>query len=327
MAHLYLERPASISEVGRFFQRRAARVLPLFFLVAGISYTAYPHLFPIATAGELMDHLLVIKGASILWTIPVEIHFYLLFPLIWLLYAKTGSAKSILVCAILAVVLMAVKPMNSHFLSAKDLQTSGEFFLGGLLVAMVLPYVSVPQRVADIGFIISLIALVLIFPLVRVALFGGSRPSVFRDPEYVIVCVALLATAAMSPLARALFGSAPMSFLGKISYSVYLLHLPVLWAIQHVSLVTAYWPIHFLVAGLCTLAVAAGSHRWVESPARDWINAIGAKDRPSFALARGGEMHRSPGSGTAAFDPASPSIAVERKTPPQTNLGRSTGFP
>ena len=95
MGRLYFDRPLSVTRVGDFFRRRFARVVPLYLIVVLASYLWlrwYGIPWPLygVTGDALLAHLLFVDGTGILWTVPTEIQFYVLFPLFWLFAARFG---------------------------------------------------------------------------------------------------------------------------------------------------------------------------------------------------------------------------------------------
>jgi peptidoglycan/LPS O-acetylase OafA/YrhL len=85
MGRLYMEDPFDRAALRAFAQKRIARVIPLYLFMIAISAAASlglgseSPLYPV-TRANLVGHLLFLHGVWALWTIPVEIHFYLLFP-------------------------------------------------------------------------------------------------------------------------------------------------------------------------------------------------------------------------------------------------------
>jgi len=68
--------------------------------------------------------------------------------------------------------------------------------------------------------------------------------------------------------------SAPLVALGRVSYGVYLWHLPVLAALVAAAAVAGVtpWPPTLLLAALPpTVLLAWASWRWIEEPARAWV--------------------------------------------------------
>ena len=57
----------------------------------------------------------------------------------------------------------------------------------------------------------------------------------------------------------------PLVYLGRISYGLYVIHLPVLMAVRQ-ALGSGAWPLCLALALAITIGAAAISYRWLESP-------------------------------------------------------------
>jgi peptidoglycan/LPS O-acetylase OafA/YrhL len=89
MGYLYCDWPSGTVRIKDFAVARLARVGPLFVLVVMLSWICATYLpspwdrflYPLEGTASLASHLLLLDGVDVLWTIPVEIHFYLIFAL------------------------------------------------------------------------------------------------------------------------------------------------------------------------------------------------------------------------------------------------------
>lgn len=255
MGKLYLDRP--ITDVADFYLRRVARVFPLFLVLVAASYLwgGFP-LYRITDA-NLMHHLLFLRGTSLLWTVAVEVQFYAAFPLLWFLYRLAG--REALVAALVALSLLA-------------------FALGFPRTHTLFPHL--PYFLAGIG--LSLLPLVrtgFLFPVIF-ALYFVLMPGViglvgdpWLSPAYILLIPVLLYAAMTSSWGRFL-GHPALRLLGNISYSVYLLHLPILQVLRETSLVGTWALLPVFLAA--TTAVAWISYRFFETPTRVWITKASA---------------------------------------------------
>lgn len=97
MGHLYIELPATRDQIAQFVRNRVARIVPLYMLLVLASYavvqstgSAWP-LYQIDQE-NLVQHLFFMKGADVFWTVAVEMQFYALFVVIWLIAAQYREA-------------------------------------------------------------------------------------------------------------------------------------------------------------------------------------------------------------------------------------------
>ena len=232
--------------LGSFYRRRALRLLPavvvllsVFLAVAfAIAEPGEAALGAAAGLGYVMNHALAAGHADALpaelahlWSLSAEEQFYLVWPLVLLGLFRGRAGLAAWMCAI-GIVLVQLRALD---LLASDASTQRVEFgvdtrslsiLVGCLLALVLVgrgrAPNIPQR------------LELIAPLLFAALVVIDwKRSVFAGPLLVTaLCSAVLVVQSLdrtSPVARAL-AVPPMVFLGRISYGLYLWHLPVLAA-------------------------------------------------------------------------------------------------
>jgi len=236
---LYLGQPFTLANVWEYAVRRVARVLPAFYAVlslalvlravfslTGWNLTIYPITFE-----QSAPHYALLWGAGVFWTIPVEMHFYAVFVAAWWLHSR--SSLAMIAAAVLVILLYWCLPIQVPQ-EPRTLPYYLVFFLVGLLISRAVamrdeyPSGSVPI-VAGLGFFLPF----LLYPNVYAELFGrngwllsGELQQMWHDPRYPIAAGLCLVAAVRSPLIKAVLSRKEMIYLGKISYSVYLLHFP-----------------------------------------------------------------------------------------------------
>lgn len=273
MGRLYVELPFTWANVGEFAKKRVARVVPLFFFVVLASAAAFAVLGKSSRlyridAGNLFPHLLTLDGVSVLWTIPVEIHFYLVFPLFWLCFARLGRVATVAVLVAIAVAGLTI--LNAP---GRSLLYHIHYFATGVIVSLLIP--RRPLRGGyplDALFIASCLAVVAIMPNVATQLFGGHLGPIWKSWIALAVLTTVLASSLLSGLATAVLGSRPFAFLGDISYSVYLLHLPLLTTLDRLHIRNTWLFLAVFIGLLIPLAYL--SYRLIEVPARRAINRL-----------------------------------------------------
>lgn len=223
MGTLYLKRPWTWAEIGGFFRKRAARVVPLYLLVVLASYVLMTYagsnyLYKISD-DNLLQHLLFLRGTNVLWTVAAEIQFYFLFPLAWLLFRKSDAATTalfaFLVIGACLIFWTRESPVFFRVIS---------FFFLGILASMLEVRRS---RFMDVLFVCACVGVFISLPTVKASL-GFPKGSDWNSGIHMTTMFVLLVSAAHSELADRLLGNRAMAFLGAISYSVYLLHLPLM---------------------------------------------------------------------------------------------------
>jgi peptidoglycan/LPS O-acetylase OafA/YrhL len=281
---------AGAVSLGSFYRRRALRLLPalvvllaVFAAVASTVADAREALVGVAAGlGYVMNHVLAAGHADVLptalshlWSLSAEEQFYLVWPLLLLGFFRGRVGLAAWACAT-AILLMQLRALD---LLASDAATPRVEFgadtrslsiVVGCLLALLLVgrahVPRVPQR-------LELVAPVLFVALVVI----DWKRSVFAGPLLVTaVCSAVLVVQALdrsSPVAKALaFG--PMVFLGRISYGLYLWHLPILAAF---GVFGAGLTLMAVPAVGVSMAAATASYYLVERP------FLRRKSRPTAA--------------------------------------------
>lgn len=284
MAALYLSRPWR-SELGAFLAARAARIAPLFLVVLGLCWALtlldlFQWRINVSPGNFVLACLFVAAPGSVLWTVPVEVHYYLLFCLLWRLRESHGRRVFALAAVALAALLWTAA-MAGH------LGDPGErpdglpfwtpyFIAGSLLGGLSAGEAAALQRawLARRRLLVPLLAAAALFamPSAQEALWGYLGDA-WISPAALVGVPALFLLALLEPRMRAALRWPPLLRFGEISYAFYLLHIiPLQWARAHLAGQgpAAAW----LGAGLTVAATwiaASASTRFFETPARAWL--------------------------------------------------------
>jgi len=240
-------------DAGRFALNRATRIAPpyLVALALFIWLTCYtPFGFPMVTDPPgrfewLQDALIVSIGIPTFnqsfWTLGVEARWYLLFPALLKIYARNRIAFAVLIPLLYGA--YALVPV------CWDLGTLPCFMIG--IVAA--------DCYAHGRFRSWIVAPLAAAAIALAWIFGVNFQH--GDPLWHLAAF-LLVLAGMGPLARP-FSWRPLAFIGGASYSIYLVHLPLIMYIREHG-------VHHFIAG--PLVVLAGVIFWrvVEVPALAW---------------------------------------------------------
>ena len=277
-----------------YFIRRICRIYPLFFLVLILAFaltTLTGGYGPkIETFEEILMHLGLQAGESIYWAIPVEFKYYLLLPLVvisllWSARVHVSLTYIIVVAAILGIHIYW--PADRVEANSIGLAPYLQMFLLGSLAAFVsasdltTKFRLHSNLLGALGWLCFAVALVTI-PAAWRFLVDASAGNQALHRLFLFYgllwSAAVLAAAHGSAGFPRFFELAPWRFLGRISFSVYLLHLPL---VQFVARHTG-WPasVQFLFLVALIVLVSYLSYRIVERPAIAWGHKVTSNKLP-----------------------------------------------
>jgi peptidoglycan/LPS O-acetylase OafA/YrhL len=228
-----------------FYGRRARRILPPYYIafflslaacvfwLKPVTQTLYDAFFPIDFVG-IMSHLFLVQNLSpnqyqingAMWSIAVEFQIYLLFPLLLWILRKAGM-KALL----LATFVTSYSVFELARLRGFDDQKPHYLFIFTLGVFAAQLSFGRERAVASRSLLNSLRAFVLIGAMGsgvahKFVPWGGKE---VVDFFVGIATVSLLLILALYPsdFLQRIFGSKLLVVLGAMSYSLYLIHLPI----------------------------------------------------------------------------------------------------
>ncbi|HXF79837.1 MAG TPA: acyltransferase [Usitatibacter sp.] len=306
-----------------FYRRRFWRIVPAYYVqlailfglvlpaLRGVAFwrsDLYVYLYNLVTHALFLHNTTPLSSGSMqvngaLWTLAVEAQFYLLLPLAmpvvvrWpraSLLAAIAAAQAWRVAAevdLVPLVRLEVwlgrpwgwpEDVVRHLLAYQLPSYLGHFALGMYLGREWLSRRAAPARpgVPDAAAAMAIVAL-------GISLVQGWPPGRFAwTAAPLALCVLLYAAARGGTWTSALLARGPLAFTGRVSYSMYLYHLPLL-------LVLAPWldslP-HAALPAYLAAAIAAGwiSWRFVERP---WMRG---RPKPTLAARAPADGERGP---------------------------------
>jgi peptidoglycan/LPS O-acetylase OafA/YrhL len=228
--------------VRRFVRRRAWRILPAYWAALILSMVATvvllrPELGPAAAAKSFAVHGLLLQDVAgsvspngALWSIAVEWQIYFVFPLILLVSRRTSVATAAFITAVAVLIAHAIARLGSPLDKIDHVtpQFLALFALGVLAV-----HIGRGDRAARLRPALLTVALAATAVFIVCALTEGSAWVVahlfFVDliVGVAVACVlAVMYSGGIGPARRAL-GSRAGLWLGLFSYSIYLVHDPI----------------------------------------------------------------------------------------------------
>lgn len=256
-----------------FYIRRSLRLFPLYYavLLSACFFLLVLNLGDPAHRAAFVERLpsyffyysnvfgTVGAPLSILWSLAVEEQFYLFFSVIFFFFTK----KSIVIFPLLLFLNLAVWPLSfiwGDYLPLTLFQYQ-QPTLCGVCLAFILhhqkPYAVFRHFFCYFPFFILLSILSFL------ALCLSTEYLEFISPLFNISCAIIVGISATFPPIPILGGPA-LSYVGKVSYGIYLLHMFVLYPIKHLISPNPF--IVFLLGAPLSIAVAAVSYTYFEKP-------------------------------------------------------------
>lgn len=289
--------------LGKYFLHRIARVFPAYYaqlaiLLAIAAITG--GLSAVPDPAALLRHLGMLfvpppVGTSPLngvwWTLPVEFSFYLALPFLAFLlrpgrwwWLTLASLASMYLWRHAVVLRLADAPISERVITSWQLPGAFDMFGLGMLAAVL--HVNrrrLPSWLSRALGHRALAASAVATLLVAAYWLAGDRQHFWADYPIFYLWTPAVGTATAlliltgvggDRLANALFGNRPMVFLGLVSYSLYLWHLPIIdWLIALPGLQPLMgqgFTARLAVTLAATLAVATLSYVAVERPVMRW---------------------------------------------------------
>jgi peptidoglycan/LPS O-acetylase OafA/YrhL len=308
----------------RYAARRVARILPAYWLALvgaivllwgrdaspGVRLPATSDLWMFAVFAQNFTDRTLLKLDPPMWTLTVEVSFYVVLPLLGWLAARSGRRVGVWLVpvafgagGILFNWWMAARGDAPLFVS-KILPAAAPYFALGMLAAVVLG-----DRRVGRGTMSALVAAgtALVVADSAWALWNAHANNstafdlkVWRDTLAAAGFAAIVAAIAGAARPPSSLVSRPIVWTGQVSYGLYLWHVPILCVLRSEGMLPSSPLLAALVALPPTLFVSGLSWRWLERPVTEWVR------RRQTARGRGAQ----PGRGLDGSSPPSPPGAV-----------------
>ncbi|SMD07661.1 acyltransferase [Rhizobium sp. RU36D] len=266
MAYLYGSKAFTRETATDYLFSRVVRIYPVYLVavlaVAGLSLLApldYPQ--PLLGSVQIMRHVLLLGSTGVFWSIPPEIQFYVFFLLLWFWMAAPRRRLVVGVAIGILFMLLAITgfPGPGILLPSKL-----PYFLFGALAGWLFSLMGTGQNGPVVG-IITLGALGFFFA--SRALFNTEND--FWGLSSAIAAAGIVFMAASgSALSNRVLTASPLRFLGKISFSLYLFHMPVMFLTSRALPTDLPAPIAISVCVLAAIGFSTLSYRLIEAPSR-----------------------------------------------------------
>lgn len=279
----FVKNPALINSPGymqHYLSRRVLRILPMYYVIIIYTYLVQGKL------DDFVRHALFIQGDGILWSIPQEMFFYMLLPIILFInfFCCRGNQLLMISVNLLLVVLFG------HFFDVKFIYIYGNnarislwisVFLTGVLLSYFYysPYI---KFIRDRSIILHNLIGIALFCMVVFSSNGvlnqlfRNKETVFYTWKYVeiygyISALLILFTIINNKLwINKLMSLYPLRAVGIVGFSFYLLHPIILQMIRVISNNMYGYPLEsaplFLVGAFATYVFSVLTYSLIERP-------------------------------------------------------------
>lgn len=232
-----------------------------------------------------------------LWSLAIEEQFYMIFPLLFLLVngkkkSKDGTYKLnknflyvvlglILVSLIAYILLFDINNISRIYFGT---DTRAFSLLVGVVGAILYPMERLHSKVTpQQNMIYSVVSLVSIATLITVMIYTSEYNTWLYRGGFLLVAIlgliVIISSGKQHTLMSKLLSFKPIVFIGKISYSLYLWHFPILVLTTPVSEIGNPNIIFVILRVILTFILATASYVFVETPIRklgfkNYINVI-----------------------------------------------------
>ena len=232
-----------------------------------------------------------------LWSLAIEEQFYMIFPLLFLLINRKKKSKDgtyklnknflyvvlglILVSLIAHILLFDINNISRIYFGT---DTRAFSLLVGVVGAILYPMERLHAKVTpQQNMLYSVVSLVSIATLITVMIYTSEYNTLLYRGGFLLVAIlgliVIISSGKQHTLMSRLLSFKPVVFIGKISYSLYLWHFPVLVLTTPVSEIGNPNIFFVILRIVLTFAVAIVSYVFVETPIRklgfkNYINVI-----------------------------------------------------
>lgn len=269
MAFLYGGRRVDAPD---FIVHRFARIFPVYavsviFVALLSALPGLGYIEPIEGPVQITRHLLMIGSSGVFWSIPPEIQFYFYFLLLWLWLENPVRYQWV---PLLTVAVMVVCTLSGLAGPGILLTSKLPYFLFGVVAGRVFVRERLRFQHPATGFVC--VALLTFYMLYRMTVSPEAEFWSLTTAFGAAVIVFLAAFG--NSVSDAVLGSGMFTLAGKISFSLYLLHVPVMFLVMRLIGSRLPNPLAVLVAIAAAYVSAFISYHLIEKLCRRKLIAL-----------------------------------------------------
>jgi peptidoglycan/LPS O-acetylase OafA/YrhL len=289
---------------GHYLRSRLVRIMPGYLVAVVVILTLLPDAKADLTVWlanlsltQIYVPLTLTAGLTQMWSLSVEVAFYLALPFLALLARRLPVRARIPVIAAVAVASLgwALLPIHTPF-GVNPLNWPPAFFswfaAGMLLAELTVSEVGWPHRLARRRVLMAAVAVVAFLVAASpVAGPEGLTPGTVSQFIVKTAMGAVLAAALIAPLVldppdtgHRMLGNTTMVTLGRWSYGLFVWHLAALWMVFPIIgefAFNGHMPVVLVLTVLFGFAIAAVSYALIESPCRNALRRWERRNDPA----------------------------------------------
>ena len=265
---------ANIGYWKRYTLRRVFRIYPLFLFALSFHYIFYITGFKtvIESPQEIITHLFLVEGKSIFWSIPVEFKYYIISPIVIFLIYRYFNLHLFKIIALFGI--LAFISITTEFLfKLPEISTFRyiPIFLTGTLIAILeiekKNELNALIKWIDYSALLSIFIILITIPSFFEFIFDLKikfHAPLFYLP-FSLLWGIILISATKGDRLKKILEFKLLRFIGKISFSLYLLHMPVIKLMQKFNdSINQTVDIYFFF--IVTFALSSVTYLFVERP-------------------------------------------------------------
>lgn len=296
MARLYLHQPFTRASAREYAVRRGARVLPLYYaclLLGAVMLALGAGPYEQDGIVDIFWAATLVHGTGVLWSIPVELQFYVVFLGLWYFASRGQLGLALIFLLGFQAVILLVTVLNVGYgprmSNTYNLLFWSHFFVFGTVLGVLS---TKPRFMAFFGanslliklVTLGLLSLIVLAPPGIREIIHVPRAPAFVDPLGISYMFALLVAALLNLGMMRVLSWSPVRWLGHVSFSVYLLHMPVI-VLAELIIPDLAPALQAAIVIAVTFAASAFSAEWIEKGAQRAILKRTLR-RPQAAPAR-----------------------------------------
>ncbi len=228
----------------RYFLRRFLRIFPLFIFALFVFWTLTLLYMPtvIQDVQDILKHIFLIEGKEVFWSVPVEFKYYIISPFILLVcqHFLKWKLRNIFLFFLLVSIVTLLADLYFHFNRISTFKYLPVFLTGTFLAifslrSQTMTFISKWNKGIGMVGLTALLFCIIMNPNYMGDWMGMDTSNNGRKVMilYAVLCFVMLFTALYTEgIYKRLLETRFLRFIGVISFSMYLFHMPVIYFIK-----------------------------------------------------------------------------------------------